>query len=281
MNVTSESHTYPPVEGPVIQRVALVDCLTRHEPARFQSTSLPGHLLHAVLEGEVRQTASGRVQNLSAGWAVWHFEDEQIRGEILRAPWTFFTVNFEAPTLAPPPEYQRMRKVGFSTLSKFESLYEAWKDTKRSSMLRHIRVEALLLDLLLDVMPAGGTSRCIDAPSRHWWGLEAKLRGKLDQEIDLEILQALSGQSLRSIVKGCELATGTSPMKRVKELRLNYARGLVLHSLLNISEVAYRIGYARVQELSRDYHERFGVTPTEDRAHGSTYRKLEKADTAS
>ena len=64
-------------------------------------------------------------------------------------------------------------------------------------------------------------------------------------------------------------------MKRIKELRLSYARGLVQHSELSISEIAYRTGYSRVQELSRDYHERFKVTPREERAHGPSYREIE------
>lgn len=276
--MNSESQTYPPLEGPVIQRVALVDRLSRPEPARYQAASLPGHLLHVVLEGKVRQTTGGRVQHLSPGCTVWYFENEPIEGEILRTPWTFFTVNFEAPTLAPPPEHLRVRHVKFSTISKFERLYEAWKDTKRSRTLRHIRAHAILLDLLLDLMPAGGASHRLDAPTRPWWSLEAKLRCKLDQAIDLQMMQALSGQSQRCIVEACELATGSSPMKRVKELRLSYARGLIQHSSLTISEIAYRVGYSRVQELSRDYHERFGLTSRKDRAQGSTYRNLERSE---
>ena len=67
-------------------------------------------------------------------------------------------------------------------------------------------------------------------------------------------------------------------MKRVKELRLSYARGLVQHSELSISEIAYRTGYSRVQELSRDYHERFNVTPREERAQAPSYREIEHPD---
>jgi transcriptional regulator GlxA family with amidase domain len=64
-------------------------------------------------------------------------------------------------------------------------------------------------------------------------------------------------------------------MKRVKELRMSYARGLVLYSQMSMTEIALRVGYGRVQELSRDYHRRFGRTPREDRRAGPDYQRLE------
>ena len=189
-------------------------------------------------------------------------------------PWTFFTVNFEAPTLAPPPEDRRIEHVTFSTAGKFEALFQAWRDCRQSKTARHIRVHSLLLDLLLDLLPASRRNHQIDAPSRSWWSIENKIRAKLDQPIDMPLLQHLSSQSQRSIIETCRLATGTTPMKRIKELRLSYARGLLLYSTLNISEIAYRTAYPRVQEFSRDYHQRFAVTPRRDRLHGANYREL-------
>jgi AraC family transcriptional regulator len=74
------------------------------------------------------------------------------------------------------------------------------------------------------------------------------------------------------MIRACRLAVGVSPMKRVKEIRLSYARGLVLYSQLPMTEIAMRVGYSRVQELSRDYHRRYGLTPSEDRQSGPDYR---------
>lgn len=61
-------------------------------------------------------------------------------------------------------------------------------------------------------------------------------------------------------------------MRRVKRLRLSYARGLVLYSPLSLTDIALRVGYGRVQELSRDYRQHFGITPREDRQRGPDYR---------
>jgi AraC-like DNA-binding protein len=275
-----QNSTLPPIAGPIIQRVALVDRVSRPELDQFRSSSLPGHLLHFVVEGRVQQTSGGRNQHLAPGDVVWYFEDESVRGEIEQAPWTFFTVNFEAPTLAPPPEHKRIQHVKLATASKFEALFDAWRNQRQTDMARHLRVHALLLDLLFDLLPVAQTTHRMDAPSKPWWTIEAKLRGKLAEPIDLEYLQKLSGLSQRNIVEVCELATHTTPMKRVKELRLSYARGLVQHSDLTVSEIAYRTGYSRVQELSRDYHERFKVTPREERAQEPSYRQLQHPEAA-
>jgi len=65
-------------------------------------------------------------------------------------------------------------------------------------------------------------------------------------------------------------------MKRLKELRLGHARGLVQHSDLPITEIAFRVGYGRSQEFSRDYHHRFGVSPREDRRQPPSYLRWER-----
>jgi AraC-like DNA-binding protein len=277
-SIKMQDAAFPPIAGPIIQRVTLVDRITRPELIRFRSNSLPGHLLHLVIEGRVRQTSGGRKQHLVPGDVVWYYEDESIRGEILQVPWTFYTVNFEAPTLAPPPEHKRLQHVKLATATKFEALYDAWHNPRQSDMARHLRVHVLLLGLLLDLLPIAHTEHRLDAPTQPWWEIEAKLRGKLDQPIDLPFLQSLSSLSQRRIVEACKLATKTTPMKRVKDLRLSYARGLVQHSDLSISEIAYRTGYSRVQELSRDYHERFQVTPRGERAKTPTYRHIVHTD---
>jgi transcriptional regulator GlxA family with amidase domain len=65
-------------------------------------------------------------------------------------------------------------------------------------------------------------------------------------------------------------------MKRLREVRLGYAHGLVQHSDLPITEIAFRIGYARSQEFSRDYRKSFGLSPREDRQRSPSYLQLQR-----
>jgi len=262
-----------PIDGGLIESVVLVDKLTRPNPGRYVGTTLPGHLIHVVTEGHVLQEISGRQYRLGPGSAVWYHEDETVFGQIVEAPWTFYTASFHARRLAPPPYERRVWPAPPGAARRFEDLLNAWRDERDSSLSRHLRVLARLADLLLDLLPSDLRSQGSDTRTDLWWDIEARLREDLSRPIDMHLLEKLSGRSQRSIIRACHLAVGMAPMKRVKKLRLSYARGLILYSNLALTEIAFRVGYARVQELSRDYRRQFEVTPTEDRQAGPDYRR--------
>lgn len=263
----------PTLEGGLIESVALVDKLTRTSVGRYVGTTLPGHLLHVVVEGEVLQEISGRHYRLTPGMAVWYHEDETVYGNIVRVPWTFYTASFCARRLAPPPYEHRVWPVTPRAVDVFQSLLDAWRDETASPTTRHLRVFSRLMELLLELQPSMSGAENAGAGTHLWWDLETKLREDLSRPIDIRLLEKLSGRSQRSIIRACHLAVGMPPMRRVKRLRLSYARGLVLYSELSLTDIALRVGYGRGQELSRDYHQHFGVTPREDRQRGPDYRE--------
>ena len=261
------------VDGATVQRVVLVDRLSRGRGGAYHATTLPGHLVQLTLAGRSRHETGGRTFVAGPGTVVWFHEDEETRIEAEKVPWTFYTVNFVAPALPPPPYDRRIRRGTAETERRFEALLKAWRDASAGPLVRHLRVEARLLDLLADVLPAEAAPLRIDPSARVWWELEERLRGRMEGPIQLEDLTRLSGRSVRTLYRACHRATGLAPMKRVKRIRLSMARGLVLHSQLNVSEIAWRVGYERVQELCRDYRRFVGLTPLEDRAAGPDYRR--------
>ncbi|MCP4784694.1 MAG: helix-turn-helix domain-containing protein [Fuerstiella sp.] len=270
--------TIPQLDGAIVRSVVLIDQITRTEKSSFQSTSLPGHLIHIVTAGHIEQQSGGVKQHVGPGDAVWYHENESIAGRITHSPCTFYTVNFIAPTLSPPPLDQRVKPVGRRIPEQVELLLQAWRDTSSPPTFRHIRIHALLLDILFELIPDTVAVHHIDSPTRLWWDIETKVRANLSQPIDLACLAKLGRRSQRSIIRACHAAVGLAPMKRIKVLRLSYAQGLVLHSQRSMTDVALSVGYGRVQEFSRDYRRRFGITPTEDRKAGPRYRQLDIPD---
>lgn len=268
----------PPLRGAIVSEITLIDQIERHEMGKFTSQSLPGHLLHVCTAGEVEQQAGGVTQHFGAGDAIWYFENEPVQGRVLQSPWVFYTVSFRAPSLLPPPLSQRVRHVDEDVAFEMRRLVAAWRDLDAPSGQRHLLIYSILLAIISKLLPAESQQHRMDDATQQWWELEATLRAHLDQPIDLSLLQQLSGRSQRSVTRACRLATGMSPMKRVKLVRLNYARGLAQLSELSMTEIAMRVGYSRVQELSRDYHAHFGCTPTQDRQSGPDYRKSRKFD---
>ena len=148
----------PSIEGPTIQRVVLVDRLYRPDVANYESYSLPGQTIQLMVSGRVRQEVEGRKQDYEPGVAIWYNENELVRTEVLEAPWDYFTANFLAPTIVPPPYEHRLKRVGPEVLELFEELLSAWRDTSVGPMQRHIAAHARLLDLIAALLPAPGSS---------------------------------------------------------------------------------------------------------------------------
>ncbi len=259
-----------------VERLVLVDEVKRTQAGSFQAQSLPGHLLHLVTAGTVRQWAEGRAEAFGPNTVVWYHENEPVRGEILRAPWHFITINFLAPTIPPPPDDRRVFRAGPATLRLGRQLLAVWRDHSLAPLERQLRGHQLLLELLQQLLSHARLKPAPQAGIRLWWRIEKQLRTRLEEPLTLASIQRLGGLSLRTITRACKAATGVPPMKRLKEIRLGYARGLVQHSDLPITEIAFRVGYARSQEFSRDYHRRFNITPREDRRRRPSYLRLER-----
>src|SRR6188768_4210986 len=88
----------------------------------FVASSSPGHLLHLVINGEVRQRCNGREYHLRPGDMLWYHESEFVEGECLQAPWRFYSIIFHAPSL-PPPDFSRRLARPAEARELFSGLY--------------------------------------------------------------------------------------------------------------------------------------------------------------
>ncbi len=269
-----QMNTIKSLDGAIITKIVLVDKITRLETGPFKSASLPGHLIHIVTEGEVEQESCGIVQRYRTGDTVWYWENEMVQGRIIKAPFTFYTVSFSAPSLPPPPLNERIKPYHSRTINHVRDLLQLWKNREMPPIVRHIRLHVLLLEVVMDLLSETVLGQSVEKETALWWKLEAALRQDLSRSISSNTLCQISHRSQRSIFRACQKATGLSPMKRIKQLRLSYARGLLQFSSCPVSEIAYDVGYTRVQEFSRDYKKYFGCTPTADRTDGSDYRQI-------
>jgi AraC-like DNA-binding protein len=270
-------HEFPPIDIP-IERIVLIDEVVRPDPVPFRSASTPQHLIHVTLSGEVKQAAAGQIEHFRAGDVVWYHEAEPVEGEILRAPWRFITISFIAPGLAPPDSDLRVLAAGPRTIPLARELLATWRNRQRPSLARTLLCTTRLAELLLDFAPITELHDPrpvypINARDR-WWGVERLLRQRLATTIDLDEIAALAAMSKRTVNRICKAATGRSPVRRLRELRMTHSRGLLQHTDLPITEVAFRVGYARVQEFSRDFKKRYRQTPRDARKAVPDYREL-------
>lgn len=271
----SDSIITPGLAAPV-ERLVLVDEIERVQTGPFHSQSLPGHLVHIVTAGRVSQWAEGRAETFGPGAVVWYHDNEPIRGRILRAPWRFITISFLAPALPPPRDDRRVLRANAAMLHLGRELLSLWRDRGLTPMERQLRCHGTLIELLRRLLRTTGLQTPPQTGAQIWWRIEKRLRSRLDETHTLATLQRQTGLSVRTIIRAARAATGQPPMKRLREVRLGYAHGLVQHSDLPITEIAFRVGYGRPQEFSRDYRKHFGVSPRQDRRRSPTYLQLQR-----
>ena len=248
---------FPPVGPGCVESVLVVNRYERTTGHIGQASSQPGHLLQLA--------TSGRSYEIHAGSLIWYHENEWVRTRVLQGPWIFYSVNFIAPTLTPPPFEQRVRQVGAATRRAVLHLYDVWRDLGTPPQTRQLRVQAGIFNLLASLPEASGQSYTMNEAARLWWSVEAEVRADLSRPFDLARLSSLCGKSPATLARSCRAAVGLPPLKRIKQVRMSLARGLVQRSGLRIGEIAQRIGYDRVHEFSRDYRKAFGQSPRADR----------------
>ncbi len=78
--------------------------------------------------------------------------------------------------------------------------------------------------------------------------------------------------SPRHLERSFKQATGQSPLKYYRLLRLKKARQRVLYSNDTITEIAQSVGYASSTPMVRHYLQAFGVDPAEDRRQINSFR---------
>jgi transcriptional regulator GlxA family with amidase domain len=79
-----------------------------------------------------------------------------------------------------------------------------------------------------------------------------------------DVAEALT-MSERHLERCFKKATGQSPLKYYRLMRLKKARQRVLYSTQSINQIAQSVGYASSTPMARHYAEAFGVNPADER----------------
>jgi len=87
----------------------------------------------------------------------------------------------------------------------------------------------------------------------------------IEEPIRVADVAAAINTSTRQLDRAFQRATGQSPLKYYRTMRLEKARQLVMYSSDSVSEIALAVGYSPNAPFVRQYKQAFGVTPTEHR----------------
>jgi AraC-like DNA-binding protein len=74
----------------------------------------------------------------------------------------------------------------------------------------------------------------------------------------------MSGMSASAFYRHFQAVTAMSPIQFQKQIRLHEARLALATHPMDITGLAYRVGYGSPSQFSRDYRRQFGASPSQD-----------------
>ncbi|RID93926.1 GlxA family transcriptional regulator [Gemmobacter lutimaris] len=121
------------------------------------------------------------------------------------------------------------------------------------------------------VAKLGGTDDMLPGPIREAIRIFAE---HIEDPIQISDVASAVDLSERHLERCFKQATGQSPLKYYRLMRLKKARQRVLYSTDTITEIAQSVGYASSTPMARHYAEAFGVNPHDERRRLNGLRGL-------
>lgn len=90
--------------------------------------------------------------------------------------------------------------------------------------------------------------------------------------VNVDDVAQMVGLSPRQLERNFKSATGQSPSRYYRSMRMTAARQLVLYSNDSMTRIAAAVGYGATAPLVRHYRDAFGVTPQQDRQKINLFR---------
>jgi transcriptional regulator GlxA family with amidase domain len=121
------------------------------------------------------------------------------------------------------------------------------------------------------VAQAGGTEAMLPPPVREAVRLFAT---HIEDPLAISDVSAQVGLSERTLERAFKAATGETPLRYYRRMRLERGRQRVLYSTDTVTEIARSVGYSTSTDFARHYADAFGVHPADERRRLAGLRGL-------
>lgn len=229
----------------------------------IKAKSTPDHLLHLVVSGSYTLKTNNRIYEIKPGSIIYYYATEDVEWVESKETVVFYSVAFKSELFKPLSYENRVFKAGKSTVSSFEKLYEY--SLCQNVYVRTIGVYNSLLNILLDIQKTMAGSTPNDSKNKAeniWNNIEQKIRTEKKFRAQLNELCEISHKSRATLIRICKKSTGETPIRRIRDIRMSEANGLLQFSTLNITQISEHLDYPRIHEFSREFKKYFGVPPT-------------------
>lgn len=265
MGKSGKGRTDSRMLGPVlcpVDSISGVWRFFRESGFRGNALSPPGHLLHLMLYGEYDICTDGREYHVRGGDIIYYHDCEEIRTLASDSDFAFYSVSFLSDSLKPLPLDRRVFQAGSKLKKAFDGLFQAslLPDSSGRALALYMNLTAMIFEI--DFWRSSG-SDSLGQGVDLWREIENIVRRERLFRPALDELAERSGMSRASIVRASRKANGMSPMKKIQQMRMREARGLLKYSSLNVTQVAEYLSYPRLHEFSREFSKYFGFPPSQ------------------
>ncbi|MFV0244739.1 MAG: GlxA family transcriptional regulator [Qingshengfaniella sp.] len=97
----------------------------------------------------------------------------------------------------------------------------------------------------------------------------------IEDPVSMSAVAEAVNMSPRHLERSFKRATGQSPTRYYRMMRMKAARQLAMYSKMSMQEIALAVGYASAAPMVQHYRDAFGITPREDRERINLFRVRE------
>lgn len=248
---------------PPVERISGVWFLTNSPHRKVSTFSRPGHLFHLVTHGRFKSVVGECTYDMKPGMMITYHESEKYTFEASSEGAGYYSAAFLAPQLKPLPPEKRCFKVSDEVKDAFCKYLQA--SFEHDVVLRDLKMWSGLFNLLGVLRKQHGFGFEIMAEHTITGLINKAVRQQKMFRPTIDELCEICKCSKSTLIRKCVNETGMSPIKYVQEIRMAEARGLLLYSLLNITEIAEYLKYPYMHGFSREFSQYFGFSPSQVR----------------
>lgn len=135
---------------------------------------------------------------------------------------------------------------------------------QESDTIRDGLIRVKLLELLFDVADADEQFlyQFLQLKRTNKKSITEVVEQNITTPVSLNDLAYLSGRSLSAFKRDFQAIYNTSPLRWIRNRRLDIAKELLHHTSLSVTDVCFSTGFENVAHFSKVFKERFGVAPS-------------------
>lgn len=135
---------------------------------------------------------------------------------------------------------------------------------KENDSIRDGLIKVKLLELLFDVADADEQFlyQFLQLKRTKGKSITEVVEQNITNPVSLNDLAYLSGRSLSAFKRDFQAIYNTSPLRWIRNRRLDMAKEMLLHTSLSVTDVCFSTGFENVAHFSKVFKERFGMAPS-------------------